>query len=169
MIGHLDKSPQLEIFRIPLRNQIPEDHELVRLSRNINWDKMTEALSIHYSPDKGRRAIPVRKMAAMVLLKHLYGGTDEGILLKWLEDPAFQYFSGEVYRKQEMPFSRSELVKFRHRIGRQGMEVIFSIEVLLLIDDLMNRRENPVEPAHAQWQLVRFFRQLFSGKGPVPN
>ena len=130
MIGQLDKSPQLEIFKVPLRNIIREEDNLARLARKINWDKITTELSVHYSPDKGRKAIPVRKIAGMIILKDIYEETDEGILNQWIENPAFQYFCGEVYKQNKVPFNRSELVKFRRRIGVEGMGVIFSPEVL---------------------------------------
>ncbi len=165
MIGQLEKSPQLEIFKVPLSHIIREDHELVRLARRINWGTIITQLSIHYSPDKGRKSIPVRTMSGMLILKHLYEGTDESIMNQWLEDPAFQYFCGEVYQQAELPFSRYELVKFRRRIGKTGLGVIFSTEVLALIKEFYDEKDKKINTRKPEFHLFRFFRQFLPGNG----
>jgi len=37
MIGKIEKNPQLEMFKIPLKHFIKENHELVLLAKKINW------------------------------------------------------------------------------------------------------------------------------------
>ena len=167
MIGQIDKSSQLEIFRVPLRHIVPNEDRLVRLAHLIRWDNIEKGLSIHYSPDKGRKAIPVRKMAGMVILKDMFEMTDEALLKQWLNNPVFQYFCGEVYRQKEPPFNRSELVRFRHRIGIGGMGVIFSPDVLIMIDEL-HEEEKSVTPSYAEWYFMRLFKKLmYNSKRPV--
>ena len=164
MIGQIDKSPQLEFFRNPIRSKISGEHELVRLAGRIDWDKMTAALSVYYSPDKGRRAVPVRKIAGMIILKDIYESTDEGILKQWLENPYFQYFCGEIYQQNELPFNRSELVKFRHRIGEAGMGVIFSTDVLMAIEDMHSGGDvDGIKPI-SKWDVWHMLRQMLAGK-----
>lgn len=46
MLGKIDQSPQLEVFRIPLKHLIKADHELLILSQRINWDKLEQELSV---------------------------------------------------------------------------------------------------------------------------
>ncbi len=166
MIGRINKSPQLEIFKIPLRHQIREDHELVRLSGQINWDRITSALSIHYSPDKGRRAIPVRKIAGLLILKALLGKTDESILTDWLGNPNIQYFCGEIYQQYLPPCNRSELVRFRKRIGEEGMSVIFSSEVKEMISLYKKEKETPVSRSKSAPHFLQLIRNFFAGNRP---
>jgi hypothetical protein len=47
MLKKIDKTPQLEIFKTPLEYFIKQDHELVLLSRKINWDALEDSLCNH--------------------------------------------------------------------------------------------------------------------------
>lgn len=69
MLGKIDKSPQLEIFKIPLKHFIKADHELILLSHRIDWEKLEQQLSIYYCTNNGRISIPIRKVAGVLILK----------------------------------------------------------------------------------------------------
>ncbi|BBE20565.1 transposase and inactivated derivatives, IS5 family [Aquipluma nitroreducens] len=43
--------------------------------------------------------------------------SDESIVSKWVENPYYQYFSGETHFQWTMPCDPSDLVHFRNRIG----------------------------------------------------
>jgi IS5 family transposase len=131
MIGKIDKTPQLEMFRIPIKQFIKENHELVLLSRKINWDELEDDLEKFYCNDNGRPGIPIRKIAGIILLRRIFDESDESILERWVENPYWQYFCGEVYFQHEPPFDRTELIKFRRRIGEKGSELILKMTVHL--------------------------------------
>lgn len=57
MIKKIDKTPQLEIFKTPLEHFIKENHELVLLSKKMDWDNLDVSLSIYYCADNGRPCI----------------------------------------------------------------------------------------------------------------
>jgi hypothetical protein len=164
MIGKLDKSPQLDIFRVPLKQSIREDHEMVRLAGKVKWDLITLGLAAHYSPDKGRKAIPVRKMAGMQILKYIYGCSDNSVLRLWLEDPNLQYFCGEVYFNEKAAMNRFDLVNFRRRIGEKGMKIIFYPELLRTLKRMKHTPASGTHAAHSPWHFVDFFRHFFSSK-----
>ena len=44
----------------------------------------------------GRPALPVRLMAGLLYLKHTYDLSDEAVCERWLENPYWQFFTGEV-------------------------------------------------------------------------
>ena len=44
MIGKIDKTPQLEMFKVPLRHFMKESHELILLSQKIDWDQLETTL-----------------------------------------------------------------------------------------------------------------------------
>ena len=58
MIGKSDKQPQLNIFKIPLNQFIDPKHELVLLSKKVDWEKVEEDFSEYYCVDNGRPSIP---------------------------------------------------------------------------------------------------------------
>jgi IS5 family transposase len=68
-------------------------HELVRLGAKIDWDWIDREIAPLYS-DKGRPAIAIRFVIGLLLLKHIYDLSDEGVCERWVYDPYFQHFNG---------------------------------------------------------------------------
>lgn len=131
MIGKIDKTPQLEMFKIPIKHFIKEGHELVMLSKKIDWDQLEKSLEPFYCCDNGRPGIAIRTIAGIILLRRVFNESDESVLERWVENPYWQYFCGEVYFRHEPPFDRTELIKFRKRIGEKGAEQILKMTVHL--------------------------------------
>ena len=111
---HSDNSGDL--FRARLDQIINLKHELVRLADEIDWDRIDDELAGFYR-DSGRPAVPTRFMIGLLLLKHIYGLSDEGVCERWVHDPYFQYFTGETFFQHELPHERSGLSHWRKRIG----------------------------------------------------
>jgi len=130
MIGKSPNQKQSELFAPLLEDFIDMHHELVLLSRAINWKKIEEKLSKYYS-HTGKPSKPIRLMVSCLLLKRLYNLGDETLAKAWEMNPYMQYFSGESYFKHSFPFAPSDLVHFRKRIGEEGIEIIFSQTVEL--------------------------------------
>ena len=68
MIGKTDKTPQLNIYEVPLVQFINKNHELCQLAEKINWDELEHDLSVYYCIDNGRPSIPIRKIVGVVFL-----------------------------------------------------------------------------------------------------
>ncbi|MHC4467665.1 MAG: transposase family protein [Planctomycetota bacterium] len=68
MIGKTDKTPQLNMYQVPLLQFINKDHELYILAERINWDELEQDLSEYYCVDNGRPSIPIRKIVGVILL-----------------------------------------------------------------------------------------------------
>ena len=130
MIGKTDENPQLNVFRIPLVNVINMKHELVELAQRINWKSIEKDFTPYYA-DIGRPAVPVRKMVGCMLLKQMYGQSDEGFVDRWVENVYWQYFCGETYFQYEKPFDPSEFVHFRKRLGTGGAEKLLQLSINL--------------------------------------
>ena len=121
------KSPvqnQINMFEIVLSQMISPDHALVLLAKKINWGIFEREFSRLYS-DTGRPGHPIRMMVGFLMLKQLYNLSDENVVERWVENPYWQHFTGEIFFKHEKPFDPSEFVHFRKRIGIQGAELIF--------------------------------------------
>jgi transposase, IS5 family len=55
-------------------------------------------------------------------LKALYDESDEPVVSKWVENPYWQYFCGEVEFQHELSCHPTSLMKWRKRVGSDGME-----------------------------------------------
>jgi IS5 family transposase len=105
-----------DLFRSRLDQIINMDHELVRLAQKIDWEWIDGELADRFS-DKGRPAIEARFMVGLLILKHMFGLSDEGVCERWVYDPYFQYFTGEEFFQHVFPHERSGLTHWRGRIG----------------------------------------------------
>jgi IS5 family transposase len=56
---------------------------------------------------------------------------DETVVEEWVSNPYYQYFCGEARFQWRRPCDPSDLVHFRHRIGKEGCEFLFGISVEL--------------------------------------
>jgi IS5 family transposase len=140
MIGKTEKNPQLNVFRIPLVNVINMKHELVELAQQINWKSVEKDFAPYYA-DMGRPAVPVRKMVGCMLLKQMYGLSDEAFVDRWIENPYMQYFCGETYFQFEKPFDPSEFVHFRKRLGTDGAEKLLKLSISLFEKQEVEEKE----------------------------
>jgi len=130
MIKKLPKQPQLEMYKTVLVSFINLEHELCQLARKIDWEKLEKDLGSFYSP-VGRPAVPIRTIVGLLLLKQIYNLGDETVMERWLENPYWQHFCGEIYFQYRHPFDPSDFVHFRKRIGEDGMKRIFQESINL--------------------------------------
>jgi len=140
MVGKTESNPQLNVFRIPLVSVINMNHELVELSKRINWKSVEKDFITYYSAT-GRPAVPLRKMIGSMLLKQMYSLSDEAFVARWVENPYWQYFCGETYFQFEKPFDPSEFVHFRNRIGGPGAEKLLKLSISLFEAEEVNEKE----------------------------
>jgi len=111
-----EKSGSGDLFRARLDQIIDMGHELVQLAEEIDWDWIDGALVDLFS-DSGRPAVETRFMVGLLLLKHIYGLSDEEVCERWVYDPYFQYFTGAAFFEHRFPHERSGLSHWRKRIG----------------------------------------------------
>ena len=105
-----------DLFRARLDQIINLKHELVQLAGKIDWDFIDREIAPLYS-EKGRPGIETRFVIGLLLLKHIYGLSDEGVCERWVYDPYFQHFTGEEFFQHEFPHERSDLSHWRKRLG----------------------------------------------------
>jgi IS5 family transposase len=107
-----------DLFRARLDQIINLKHELVQLAGRIDWGWIDGEIAPLYS-DKGRPGIETRFMIGLLLLKHIYGLSDEGVCERWVYDPYFQHFTGEEFFQHDFPHERSDLSHWRKRLGER--------------------------------------------------
>jgi len=128
MVGKTPKTPQLNIFKTPLKNFINMQHELCILAHEIDWESIENDLSKYYS-NIGRPSVPIRKMVGLMLLKRIYNLSDERVVDRWSENPYWQYFCGEVNFQTKKPIDPTDFVYFRERIGEEGAERLLKVSI----------------------------------------
>lgn len=158
MIGKSPNQKQKELFRPLLSEFIDMSHELVLLSKTIDWNYFEKEFSVLYS-NTGQPAMPTRLMVGCLILKRIYNLGDETLALAWIMNPYMQYFCGEAYFQHEFPFDPSDFVHFRKRIGEQGIEKIFkhSVDIhgkqakgKMLLSDTTVQENNTTFPTDAK-------------------
>ena len=122
-----------DLFRMLLENIVDQNHELVRLTRLIDWGRFDDAFGAFYNDQKGREGLPTRLMAGVHLLKHMKGLSDEQVCAAWLENPYFQAFCGEIYFQHELPFDRSSMTRWRQRIGSDALEILLAETIAIAL------------------------------------
>ena len=105
-----------DLFRARLDQIINLKHELAQLAGKIDWDWIDGEVAPLYS-DKGRPGIETRFLIGLLLLKHTYALSDEGVCERWVYDPYFQHFTGEEFFQHVFPHERSDLSHWRKRLG----------------------------------------------------
>jgi IS5 family transposase len=50
--------------------------------------------------------------------------SDEALRDRWVENPYFQYFCGEVVFRHELPFDRSSLTRWRQRLDEEQIAAL---------------------------------------------
>jgi IS5 family transposase len=89
---------------------------LVQLAGQLDWVWLDDEIAPLYS-EKGRPGIASRFVVGLLLLKHIYALSDEGVCERWVYDPYFQYFTGEEFFQHVFPHERSDLSHWRKRLG----------------------------------------------------
>src|SRR6202007_463556 len=105
-----------DLFRARLDQIINMRHELVQLASKVDWDWIDDEIA-PLDRDKGRPGIESRFVIGLLLLKHIYALSDEGVCERWVYDPYFQHFTGEEFFQHEFPHERSDLSHWRKRLG----------------------------------------------------
>jgi len=131
------------MYRTVLVNFIHPEHEVCQLARKIDWDQLEKDLAPFYS-EVGRPAVPVRTIVGLLLLKQIYNMADETVMERWIENPYWQHFCGEIYFQYRFPFDPSDFVHFRKRIGEEGMKRIFQESIHLFSQEELKQEVKEV-------------------------
>jgi transposase, IS5 family len=144
MLGQSPDQAQTDLFKNLLSNQLNPQHPLYLLAQAIPWKKLEEAFAPLYGK-VGLPSHPIRKMAALLMLKHLYNFSDERVVAHWETNPYFQYFAGEATFQWGQPCAASDLVHFRHRLGEEGIAKLFALSIALHADKVKKAKEVMVD------------------------
>ena len=115
---------QDDLFRPSLEKIINLRHPLVRLATAIDWDFLAARFSSVCRLGPGQPPLPTRLVAGLFILKHMHNLSDEALCDRWVENPYFQYFCGEVVFRHDLPFDRSSLTRWCQRLGEEQIAAL---------------------------------------------
>jgi transposase, IS5 family len=131
------------MFITVLTTFIHPDHKLCLLAKEIDWASLEKEFALLYGVT-GRPSITIRTIVGLLILKQMYNLGDETVVERYLENPYWQHFCGEVYFQYKLPFDPSDFVHFRKRIGEAGMKKIFKQSIDLFGKDVIRREVKEV-------------------------
>lgn len=143
MLGKIKPNFQQNLFQTRLTDLINLGHPLVKLADEIDWSKMELEFQNLYS-EQGRPSIAIRKIAGLLMIKEMFKESDESVVERWIENPYWQYFTGEDFFQNKQPFDPSEFVHFRKRLKESGLEFILS-QTVALHPEAKNEKEVQID------------------------
>jgi len=144
MQGEPPDKRQRQFLYEGLAEMLNPQEPLYKLGEQIAWDGVVKEFSKYYV-DFGRPSHPTRLMVSLLLLKQLFDIGDEKVVEQWTHNPYWQYFGGESRFQWKAPCDASDLVHFRKRIGKQGVQKIFELSVRLHKREAVEEREVVVD------------------------
>lgn len=120
-----DATHECDLFKARLDEMIDMTHSLVRVANAMPWDGLINEvgqLLPQVPTAQGRRPLPARLVLGLLYLKYAYDLSDEAVCARWLENPYYQYFCGEVFFQTRLPCDPSSLTRYRNHLGEAGVE-----------------------------------------------
>ena len=129
-MGPKSPTPQTQqLFGYPLDQHLNLKHPLIQLAALIDWSEIDKTFSGHFVSDRGRPALSPRLVAGLLYLQHTFDCSDELVVNTWVENPYWQYFTGESYLQTRCPIDPSSLTRWRKRIGEEGVETLLMVTI----------------------------------------
>jgi len=120
-----------ELF--PFGGTLNENNRWLRISELIPWDDLEAEYAKKFS-DMGRPATDGQLVIGLLLLKHMTGLSDDGVVTAVMENPYMQAFCGfEKFVTAEL-LNSSTLTRMRERLGVEFFKQLESKTYKLLID-----------------------------------
>jgi len=112
---------QKDLLRPALDQIIDLGHPLVRLAEKIDWKFLDGRFGSVCQPGPGQPGLPTRLVAGLFILKHMHNLSDEVLCARWVENPYYQFFCGELSFCHKLPFDRSSITRWRQRLGEEQL------------------------------------------------
>ncbi len=108
-------------FMVP---EVDKDHEIIKIADAIDWASLSERLTGFYCPDNGRPTKSSRAKVGLLMLKHLNGLSDQGVVDMLKRDLYAQYLCDVSLKEAQKFINSSTLTCFRKQIGSDGVKLI---------------------------------------------
>ncbi len=103
--------PNTDLFREELAQMINLNHAMCIMSAQVDWARADSIVNGWFDSETGRPAKDSRLIAGLILIKQMFNVSDEDLPIRWVENPYWQYFCGEVYFQHEFPIHPTSMTK----------------------------------------------------------
>jgi len=117
-------------------------HPLVRMADQMQWEVFESHWQTQFSTAGGPMANSGRRVAGLLMLKHMEAVSDERLMTLWVTNPYFQYFCGETHFQHKAPADPTSLIRWRQRLGEEGMEWLLTTVVSSAQESAMVERSS---------------------------
>nr|WP_330178059.1 transposase [Candidatus Vondammii sp. HM_W22] len=125
-----DNPNQQSFLHQNLLDQLNPKHPLLLLARQIDWLYFDAEFAPLYS-HLGKPSKPICLMVGLSILKHLEDLSDEVLIQRWIQNPYYPSFTGEIEFQWQLPCDPSDLTYFGKRIGNEGFEKVLAASIAL--------------------------------------
>jgi IS5 family transposase len=126
MTEHKFAQYESTLFQTRIETIANPNHPLILLTNKINWKRFDENFSWTFSNTTGRPGLTIRLLVGLLILKYTYSLSDDLLLEQYSENMYWQYFCGQPFYEYTKPCDTTTLVKWRQKIGEDGLEEILS-------------------------------------------
>jgi transposase len=124
---------QLEITDTLIDDILPQDNELIKLKKAINWEKINKIYSQCFPSRRGRSTKKTDMSLELLILKHLYRKSDRDLVKDLHLNTSYMHFCGlsysevsEANRHSRKVIDASTLTRIRKKLGPERIEKIVS-------------------------------------------
>ena len=125
---------QLELSDSLIENILPQDNELVKLKKILNWKDINKVYKSCFSSKTGNKTKTTDIALGLLLLKHLYKKSDRALVNELHLNNSYMYFCSLSYdevadanRLGLKLIDHSTLVKIRQRLGAPKIQNILTL------------------------------------------
>lgn len=134
---------QLEVTDTLIDNILPQDNELIKLKKVLNWEKINNIYKECFPSKRGRATKKTDTTLGLLILKHLYRKSDRDLVRDLHLNTSYMHFCGLSYdevaatnREGKKVIDSSTLTKIRKKLGPKRIEKIG----LLLTSELVSKK-----------------------------
>ena len=125
---------QLEVTDTIIDDILPQDNELIKLKKALNWEKINKIYKECFPSKRGRSTKKTDMSLGLLILKHLYRKSDRDLVRDLHLNTSYMHFCGlsysevsEANRKGRQVIDSSTLTKIRAKLGPDRIERIVKI------------------------------------------
>jgi len=134
---------QLELTDTLIDDILPQDNELVKLKKALNWKDINKIYSQCFASRRGRGSKKTDIALGLLILKHLYKKSDRDLVRDLHLNTSYMHFCGLSYdevlvsnKNKTQVIDSSTLTKIRKRLGADRIQKINS----LVTSDLVSKK-----------------------------
>ena len=142
-----------ELF--PFGGKLDENNRWLRVSELIPWDELEDEYRRHFS-DVGRPAKDAQLVIGLLLLKHMTGLSDEGLVEEVSENPYMQAFCGFTEFVTDEALDSSTLSKLREKLGLEFFKQLEKKTYKVLIERKIIRAKGMLVDATVFPEEIRY-------------